>query len=59
MSYCATPVKDALREELHQMEENLISYGFDSEVVNAWFNDKSKSFEGLQQEQDMAKAEMA
>ena len=59
MSYCAEPVKDALREDLQKMEENLISYGFDPEVVNAWFEDKSRSFEELQQEQDMATAEMA
>ena len=48
MSYCAEPVKDALREDLQKMEENLISYGFDPEAVNAWFNDKSRSFEELQ-----------
>ena len=36
-----------------------MSYGFNPEVVNAWFQDKSQSFEDLQREQDMETAKLA
>ena len=56
-------VKDALQkaiqEDMEKMRENLFSYGFDPEVVNAWFQDKSQSFEELQKSQDMESAQMA
>jgi len=41
---------------MEQAAENLMSYGFDPDVVNAWFEDKSRSFEDLQQQQDMETA---
>ena len=44
---------------MEKMRENLFTYGFDSEVVNAWFQDKSQSFEELQKSQDMESAQMA
>ena len=44
---------------MEQAAENLMSYGFDPEVVNRWFEDKSRSFEDLQQQQDMESAKEA
>ena len=42
------PVRDAFEEDMEQAAENLMSYGFDPDVVNRWFEDKSRSFEDLQ-----------
>ena len=46
------PARDAMEqawnEDMEQAAENLMSYGFDPEVVNRWFEDKSASFEDLQ-----------
>ena len=57
------PVADAFEqawnEDMQQASENLMSYGFDPEVVNRWFEDKSRSFEDLQQQQDMETAKEA
>ena len=36
-----------------------MSYGFDPDVVNRWFEDKQRSFEDLQQQQDMESAKEA
>ena len=36
-----------------------MSYGFDPEVVNAWFQDKSQSWEELQKKHDMDTAKLA
>ena len=44
----SNPVRDAFEEDMEQVAENLMSYGFDPDVVNAWFQDKSQSFEDLQ-----------
>ena len=44
---------------MEQAAENLMSYGFDPDVVNRWFEDKSRSFEDLQQQQDMETAKEA
>ena len=42
------PVRDAFEEDMEQAADNLMSYGFDPEVVNGWFQDKQLSFEALQ-----------
>jgi len=44
----SNPVRDAFEEDMDQAAENLMSYGFDPDVVNAWFQDKSQSFDELQ-----------
>ena len=36
-----------------------MSYGFDPHVVNAWFEDKSQSFDDLQKKHDMEAAQLA
>jgi hypothetical protein len=42
------PVRDHFEEEMQKKADNLMSYGFDPEVVNRWFEDTSASFEALQ-----------
>ena len=36
--------------------DDIISYGFDPDVVNAWFQDKTQSWEDVQKIQDMDNA---
>ena len=53
------PVEQAMEEFANKLSEAVVSYGYDPEVVNQWFETAGQNWEDLGREQDKANAALA
>ena len=54
-----SPAKDAIEEDVEEMVDEIISYGFDPDVVNTWFKDKAYPWEDAQRKTDIQNAKQS